>query len=120
MTVGPQANTPAPALPLDPVTGRVAVKYKDGRIKWLHGVDAREQLARKACVLASAVEAPRLTPGKPLVDWAAIPLEKLREYAQDAGVQFTARTRQQIESDLAASGFVPGPHGEAASDIDDD
>lgn len=96
------------AIPLDPITGRCAVKdKKTGKIRWLHGIDAREQLERGGVVLANAVEAPHTVVGKGIVDWTGVSLEKLREHAQNAGVSFIARTREMIEADLTASGFVP-------------
>ena len=95
-------------LPVDPITGRVAVKDpKTGKIRHLHGIDAKEQLARGAAILATAQEAPPMVIGKPLVDWESMTTEKLREHAQNAGVTFIARTRETIEKDLAESGYVP-------------
>lgn len=83
------------------------MKGKDGAIRWLHSVDAREQLERGDCELANRQEAPHTEVGKPKVDWRGVSVGKLREYAQEAGVAFTAKTREQIEEELNAVGFVP-------------
>jgi len=78
----------------------------------VHGIDAREQLDRGAVTLADAVEAPPTIVGKPTVNWTGVTMEKLREYAQNAGVSFTAKTRELIEKELTESGYVP-PQEEA-------
>tara|TARA_R110002096_G_C14661938_1_gene728457 strand:- start:51614 stop:51955 length:342 start_codon:yes stop_codon:yes gene_type:complete len=110
--MAPIQNTPNASLPLDPITGRVAIKDAGtGKVRWLHSVDAREQLERGATLAGDKV-APRTIPGKPLVDWTGVPMEKLREHAQEAGVRFTARTRSQIEQDLTEAGYIP-PVGES-------
>lgn len=98
-----------PIFPIDRTTGLVAVIHiPTGKIKRMHPVDVKEQLA---CVdpqirLANVDEAPPPL-DKKTVDYSQMPLEKLRECAQEAGISFAGKSRAMIEDLLNEAGFVP-------------
>ena len=99
---------------VDRNTGRVTVvNIKTGKTHSLHAVDAREQLSVKDPVirlpevqtseesaLSGAAKASKY-------DFTQIPLETLREYAQDAKIIFMGKSRAQLEAELQQIGFIP-------------
>ncbi len=102
-------NMTPPAYPIDPNTGMVSViNIKTGKIGRLHPVDLKEQLAcaEPQIRLATEEEAPPQV-NKSSIDYSGMPFEKLREYAQEAGIGFAGKSRAMIEEALNDQGFVP-------------
>jgi len=90
-------------------SGKVAViNIATGKISRLNTVDVREQLSlpTPAIRLANEVETPT-APLAPTVDYSQVPLDRLRGYAQDAGIAFAGKSRKMIEDELNELNFIP-------------